>query len=40
MDSVFLHNDFRSRKTRARSYFYEITKPSLINISTENLNLE
>ena len=41
MNSIYSPNDSKSRKTSARSYFYE--RPclhSLFNISTENIKLE
>ena len=41
MNSIYSPKDSQSRKTRARSYFYEIPcQCSLFNISTENFNLE
>ena len=40
MKSIYLPND-SSRKTRARSYFYEISDYfSFFDISTENFHLE
>ena len=41
MNSIYSSNDSKLRKTRARSYFYEIPFwRSLFNISSENSNLE
>ena len=38
MNSIYSPNDSSSRKTRARSYFYEIPCwRTLLNISTEEL---
>ena len=40
MNSIYSSNDSLSRKTKARSYFYEIFRErSLFNISTKNFNL-
>ena len=41
MDSTYSPNDFKSRKTMMRSYFYEThCYRSLFSISSENFNLE
>ena len=41
MSSIYSTIDSKSRKTKARSYFYEMPCwRSLFNISSENFNLE
>ena len=41
MNSIYLTNDAKSCKTRARSYFYEIFRwRSLFNITTKNFELK
>ena len=41
MDSTYSPNDYKSRKTMMRSYFYEThCYRSLFSISSENFNLE